>query len=72
MLRSCLQKVEILLANCRAHGRRQFVDVAANSPDECRYVLKMLGQVYGYDAEARERSLLADKLESGVNRNRFL
>jgi hypothetical protein len=24
--------VEILLANCLAHGRRQFVDVAANSP----------------------------------------
>src|SRR3984893_4708875 len=49
--------VEILLANCLAHGRRQFVEVAANFPDECRYVLEMLGQVYGHDAEARERSL---------------
>jgi transposase len=49
--------VEILLANCLAHGRRQFIDVAANFPDECRYVLEMLGQVYGHDAEARERSL---------------
>ena len=27
---------EILLANCLAHGRRQFVDVADNFPDECR------------------------------------
>src|SRR2546422_1637629 len=26
---------EILLANCLAHGRRQFVEVAANFPDEC-------------------------------------
>jgi hypothetical protein len=25
------QRVTILLANCIAHGRRQFVDVAANS-----------------------------------------
>jgi transposase len=49
--------VEILLALCLAHGRRQFVEVVANFPDECRYVLEMLGQVYGYDAEAREQGL---------------
>ena len=53
--------VEILLANCLAHGRRQFVEVAANFPDECRYVLEMLGQVYGHDAEARERSLTPEE-----------
>src|ERR1035438_476136 len=28
--------VEILLANCLAHGRRQFVEVAENFPNECR------------------------------------
>jgi transposase len=49
--------VEILLAHCLAHGRRQFGEVAANFPDECRYVLEMLGQVYGYDAEARAQAL---------------
>jgi transposase len=49
--------VEILLANCLAHGRRQFVEVAENFPDQCRYVLEMLGEVYGYDAEARDRGL---------------
>ena len=53
--------VEILLANCLAHGRRQFVDVAANFPSECRYVLEMLGQVYGHDAAARERTLTPDQ-----------
>ncbi len=53
--------VEILLANCLAHGRRQFVEVAANFPDQCRYVLEMLGQVYGHDAEARERGLMPDE-----------
>jgi transposase len=53
--------VEILLANCLAHGRRQFVEVAANFPDQCRYVLEMLGQVYGRDAEARDRSLTPDQ-----------
>jgi len=53
--------VEILLANCLAHGRRQFVEVAANFPDQCRYVLEMLGQVYGHEAEARERGLRAEE-----------
>jgi transposase len=49
--------VKILLANCMAHGRRQFVDVAANFPEECGYVLESLGMVYGNDALAREQSL---------------
>ncbi len=49
--------VEMLLARCLAHGRRQFVEVAQNFPDQCRYVLETLGEVYGYDAEARERGL---------------
>jgi len=53
--------VEILLANCLAHGRRQFIEVAANFPDECRYVLELLGQVYGHDADARERGLTPDE-----------
>jgi transposase len=52
---------EILLANCLAHGRRQFVDVAENFPRECRYVLEMLGLVYGHDAEARELGLTPDQ-----------
>jgi transposase len=49
--------VEILIANCLAHGRRQFVDIVQNFPAECRYVLEMLGRVYGFEAEARERGL---------------
>jgi transposase len=53
--------VKILLANCIAHGRRQFVDVAANFPQECTYVLETLGMVYGNDALAREQGLDADQ-----------
>jgi transposase len=49
--------VEIMLAYCLAHGRRQFVEVADNFPGECLSVLDMLGQVYGHDAEAREHRL---------------
>jgi transposase len=52
-----LTGVEILLAYCLTHGRRQFVDVANNFPEECRYVLETLGKVYQNDAQARERQL---------------
>ena len=48
---------QILLTHCLAHGRRQFVEIAANFPEPCRYVLETLGSVYKYDAEARERKL---------------
>ena len=58
-----LTGVEILVAKCLAHGRRQFVDVAQNFPEECRYVLESLGQVYYNDALAREQPLpAADRL----------
>jgi len=48
---------EMLLAYCLSHGRRQFVEVADNFPDECLYVLNTLGAVYGTDKEAREQEL---------------
>jgi transposase len=47
----------VLLAFCLAHGRRQFVDVAANFPEPCRYVLEKLGSVWHHDQLARERGL---------------
>ncbi len=50
---------EIMIANCLAHGRRQFVDIVQNFPAECRYVLEMLGRVYGFEAEVHERGLKA-------------
>ena len=33
------------------------MEVAANFPAECQYVLEMLGQVYGFEAETVERGL---------------
>ena len=49
--------VELLLANCLAHGRRHFVDVVGNFPAECRYVLETLGGVYANDAVTKERKM---------------
>ena len=50
-------KLKTILANCLAHGRRQFVDVAEQFPEECRHVLESLSVVYHNDALARERNL---------------
>jgi transposase len=49
--------VELLIANCLAHGRRQFVEIAGNFPEQCQYVLETLGQVYELDALTRERKM---------------
>lgn len=49
--------LKTILANCLAHGRRQFVEVAERFPDECRYVLEMLAEVYKNDAIAHEQKL---------------
>jgi len=53
--------VEILLAHCLAHGRRQFVEVAESFPSECRYVLEVLGEVYRHDALARDQDMTPEQ-----------
>jgi hypothetical protein len=57
LTRNVPKGVNVLLANCNAHGRRQFVEVADNFPPECRFVLETLGEVNGFDAAARERGM---------------
>jgi len=60
-----------ILAHCLAHARRQFVDVAPQFPEECRYVLETLAGVYRNDAVARleqmtpEARLALHKEQSG-------
>jgi transposase len=55
------EKLKVLVGNCNAHSRRRFVDVVSNFPEECRYVLESLAEVYGYDAQAEERGLSAEE-----------
>jgi transposase len=52
-----VEGVEPLQANCLAHGRRQVVEVADSFPEECRYVLETLRDVYHHDAQAREQAM---------------
>jgi transposase len=50
-------ELETIVANCLAHGRRQFVEVAGHFPEECRRVLESLSVIYRNDAIARKRKL---------------
>ncbi|MEA1923249.1 MAG: IS66 family transposase [Pseudomonadota bacterium] len=50
-----------MLANCLSHGRRSFVEVLQNFPDECQYVLEILAQVYNNDQIAKEQKLTVDE-----------
>jgi len=57
LTRNMPAELETILANCLAHGRRRFVDVAEHFPEECRYVLEALAMIYRNDALARKRNL---------------
>ncbi len=48
---------ETIVANCNSHARRRFVDVADNSPEECRYVLEIFSDLYKYDDETKTQRL---------------
>jgi hypothetical protein len=50
----------VVLANCLCHGRRQVVDIAANFPEESRFILETLREAYRVDAQARETGLTPD------------
>jgi len=51
------EELDTLLANCLSHGRRHFVEVAMNFPQECLHVLEILKDVYKNDAEAKRQKM---------------
>lgn len=55
--RNLPRQLKVILANCLTHGRRQFVEAAANFPEECAYILETLGKVYHNEAITRERGM---------------
>jgi len=52
---------KVILSNCLAHGRRRFVDVEPNFPQECAYVLETLEQVYENDAVSKRQNMTPDQ-----------
>jgi transposase len=55
--RNLPKTLEIILGHCLAHGRRRFVKVAQNFPEECRFVLETLAEIYHNDELTREQGM---------------
>ena len=55
--RNLPKELEVIVANCLAHGRRRFVEHADVFPQPCLHVLEELKKVYKVDARAREQKL---------------
>jgi len=49
--------VTVISSHCLAHARRNFVDEIENFPEECRYLLKRIGEVFAVDKECRQQGL---------------
>ena len=50
-------ELETILSNCLTHGRRNFVELIDQFPNETRYVIAEIALVYKNDAQAREQNL---------------
>jgi len=50
-------KLQTILGNCLAHGRRRFTDVFADFPEECQHVLECLAVIYHNDELARDQEM---------------
>jgi transposase len=55
------KELEIIVGHCLAHSRRRFVEVTPNFPEECRFVLESLREVYVNAALAREQNMTAEE-----------
>ena len=51
----------IILCHCLTHGHRSFVEVIESFPDECRYVIEILAEVYHMDAKTKEHKMTPDQ-----------
>jgi transposase len=55
--RNLPKEFEVILSNCNAHARRGFCEVASRFPDECRFVLETLRDVYRNDDITKKQGM---------------
>jgi hypothetical protein len=59
--RNLPKEFEVILSNCNAHARRGFCEVASRFPDECRFVLETLRDVYRNDDITKKQGMSAEE-----------
>lgn len=61
LARNLPKEIDTILANCLAHGRRNFVELYDRFPAECRHVIEAFKIIYHNDKVAREDGLSAEE-----------
>jgi len=59
--RNLPKELETILANCLAHGRRNFVDLYDRFTEECRYVIKAFKVIYHNDKVTRDAGMSGEE-----------
>jgi transposase len=59
--RNVPSEFDTVLASCLAHARRKHVELAESFPEQVRFVLETLREVYSTDARARNQGLDAEQ-----------
>jgi transposase len=54
-------ELQVIVANCNLHGRRKFIEVAHNFPEECRYVLETFRDLYKHEAYCRKNQMTPEE-----------
>ena len=60
LARNLPKELETILANCLAHGRRNFVEIHDRFPKECQYVLEAFKVIYHNDNVAHDAEMSAE------------
>ncbi len=55
--RNTAKEFTTILANCLSHGRRHFVELGNTFPEQCQYVIDILGAVYEHDATTKAEAM---------------
>lgn len=59
--RNLSPEFKTIIANCLAHGRRKFVELVTHFPDQSRFVLETLAEVYKNDALTKKDALFPEQ-----------
>lgn len=60
LARNLPKELDTILANCLAHGRRNFVELHDRLPEECRHVIEAFKVIYHNDKIARDAKMSAE------------
>jgi transposase len=59
--RNCPENIAVVLCNCLVHGRRQFVDIIVDFPEQVQRVLQDIKKVYKHEETAQKEGMTPEQ-----------